>query len=666
MKTEITVGFIGNPNCGKTTLFNAYTGANLKVANWPGVTVERMEGAIREHGTTIHVVDLPGTYSLASYTMEEQVSRQFIISDQVDVIIDVVDASCLERSLYLTLQLLELNKPMVVALNMMDIVEKRGIEIDLHRLSEILGVPVISVTARKKKGIQTLMHAACHQSEDDGKAMNHKPLSIHGEITKKHAMMYSYEIESRIDGLMQKLPASEKNPRWVAIELLSNDKEMKEKYDISVESQETTIINEKYDFIQDLIHEVLLGKRSKDKLTDRVDRFLIHPIFGIVFFLLIMAGIFGLTFLLGDWIKGYVELFIDFLIQISTSGLHALGVSSWLIDLVTNGIIGGVGGVLTFLPNIVILFLALAFLEDSGYMARVAYVMNDIMERLGLSGRAFIPMVLGFGCTVPAIMASRVLESNEDRKRVMLITPFMSCNAKLPVYILFSSMFFGKYAMWAAYSMYVIGILVALIVAFILHKMDKKENQNPLLIELPIYKMPSAYTVYVYVWDKVKDFLSKAGTTIFVASILLWVLMHTNFSGYTTIVDSSFAAMLGKLLVPIMKPAGLGYWQICVALIAGLSAKEVVVSSLAVLFGISNINSAFGMSALSSSLGMLGFNSLSAYCMMLFCLLYIPCMAAQATIKRESNTKFMVKNMVFQLVLAWLISVIVYQIGSLL
>lgn len=675
MSKEITVGFIGNPNCGKTTLFNAYTGANLKVANWPGVTVERMEGAIQDHDMTIHLVDLPGTYSLTSYTMEEQVSRQFILSDQVDVIIDVVDASSLERSLYLTLQLLELNKPMVLALNMMDIVAKRGMDIDLHRLSEILGVPVIPVTARKKRGIQALMHAACHQQEGQNTQVNHRPQSIHGEQVKRYAMEYDADLERKISLIQERLVRQDPhiiNPRWIAIKLLENDQEIQKKYaidlsDIVDHEEDTKIINQKYDYIQAIIHEVLLGKTSKEELTDKIDAVVTHPLWGMLFFLVVMLAVFGLTFLFGDFLKGYVEDFVDWLILLCTNLFEQMHVSSWLLDLVTNGIIGGVGGIITFLPNIAILFLALAFLEDSGYMARVAYVMNDIMGRLGLSGRAFIPMVLGFGCTVPAIMASRALESKKDRHRVMLVTPFFSCSAKLPVYILFSGMFFGRYATLAAYSMYLIGIIVALFVAWVLHKKDKDSTKNPLLIELPIYKMPSAYTVFIYVWDKVKDFLSKAGTTIFMASIIVWILMHFGLQGYTQDISLSFAALIGNLLVPVMTPAGLGFWQICVALLAGISAKEVVVSSTAVLFGISNINGLSGMQALSLQLSSLGFTALNAYCLMLFCLLYVPCVASLGTIKKESGSiLYMFQTMVFQIAVAWIVSFIVFQVGNLI
>ncbi|NME45067.1 ferrous iron transport protein B [Faecalicoccus pleomorphus] len=675
MSKEITVGFIGNPNCGKTTLFNAYTGANLKVANWPGVTVERMEGAIQDHDMTIHLVDLPGTYSLTSYTMEEQVSRQFILSDQVDVIIDVVDTSSLERSLYLTLQLLELNKPMVLSLNMMDIVAKRGMDIDLHRLSEILGVPVIPVTARKKRGIQALMHAACHQQEGQNTQVNHRPQSIHGEQVKRYAMEYDADLERKISLIQERLVRQDPhiiNPRWIAIKLLENDQEIQKKYaidlsDIVDHEEDTQIINQKYDYIQAIIHEVLLGKTSKEELTDKIDAVVTHPVWGMLFFLVVMLAVFGLTFLFGDFLKGYVESFVDWLILLCTNLFEQMHVSNWLLDLVTNGIIGGVGGIITFLPNIAILFLALAFLEDSGYMARVAYVMNDIMGRLGLSGRAFIPMVLGFGCTVPAIMASRALESKKDRNRVMLVTPFFSCSAKLPVYILFSGMFFGRYATLAAYSMYLIGIIVALFVAWLLHKKDKDSTKNPLLIELPIYKMPSAYTVFIYVWDKVKDFLSKAGTTIFVASIIVWILMHFGLQGYTQDISLSFAALIGNLLVPVMTPAGLGFWQICVALLAGISAKEVVVSSTAVLFDISNINGLSGTQALSLQLSSLGFTALNAYCLMLFCLLYVPCVASLGTIKKESGSiLYMFQTMVFQIAVAWIVSFIVFQVGNLI
>lgn len=670
MSEQLTIGFIGNPNCGKTTLFNAYTGANLKVANWPGVTVERMEGAINEHGHTIRLVDLPGTYSLNSFTMEEQVTRQFLESDQVSVIIDVADASSLERSLYLTLQLIEMNKPMVLALNMMDIVEKRGIDLDIHRLSEILGVPVIPVTARKKRGLKTLLHAALHQYEDSN-AINHQPMDLHSETIKERVLTYSPDIERQIAQIEEKLTSVSDNPRLSAIEWLLKDEETTGRYkdyDLPIQSEEqmNQIINQKYDFIQAILNEVLLGREKSDELSEKIDAVALKPFWGIVLFLLIMAGVFELTFSIGDWISGYVEILIGWFTEGVGSVLVSLHTADWLINLICDGIISGVGGILTFLPNITILFIALAFLEDSGYMARVAYIMNDIMEKLGLSGRAFIPMVLGFGCTVPAIMASRALESKKDRRRVMLITPFMSCSAKLPVYILFAGMFFPKQPMWAAYSLYVIGIGMALLLAWILKHFEKEAEDFPLLIELPAYKAPSAHTVLVYVWDKVKSFLMKAGTIIFAASIVLWLFTHFSISGYTEDISVSFAAQFGKAFSWVLVPCGLGFWQIVVALIAGVSAKEVVVSSMAVLFQVANANSFEGMQAMHLQLEAIGFGALNAYCMMLFCLLYVPCLASLATIKKESgSSSFMWKSIAFQLFVSWTLTTIVYQVGSL-
>ncbi len=622
MKENLTIGFIGNPNCGKTTLFNAYTGANLKVANWPGVTVEKVEGAIRDHDLNIRLVDLPGTYSLTSYTMEEQVSRQFILSDEVDMIIDVVDASALERNLYLTLQLLELGKPVVMALNMMDIVEKRGMEIDTHRLPEMLGIPVIPVSARKRTGLDVLLHAAAHHKDcNDPQCLvhHHKDQSRHRHNHHaEYAMVYSDKIEDKIDLIMDALKINYpklKNYRWYAIKLLEMDREITKSYpvhlpDVIDRSYESDIINEKYDFIQEIIREVLVNKDRQDALTEKADKVLTHRVWGVPIFLGIMAVV--------------------------------------------------------FLPNIFILFLALAFLEDSGYMARVAYVMEGIMSKLGLSGRAFIPMILGFGCTVPAIMASRALESRRDRFKVMLITPFMSCSARLPIYILFAEMFFKERAMLVAYSMYLIGLVVAILVAAIIHLIDKKKSENYLLIELPEYKIPSSRTVAIYVWEKVKDYLTKAGTTIFIASILMWIILNFGPHGYTTDMSDSFGAILGHGLVPFFAPIGLGFWQIAVALIAGISAKEVVVSSCAVLFGVSNINSGAGMDTLEGILGSAGFGQLNAFCLMIFCLLYIPCMAALATIRKESgSTRWMLLSAMFQLVVAWIVTFAVYQVGIL-
>lgn len=678
---NLTIGFIGNPNCGKTTLFNAFTGANLKVANWPGVTVEKVEGAIRRHNMNIHLVDLPGTYSLTSYTMEEIVSRDFILSDEVDVIINVVDASALERSLYLTLQLLELGKPVVMALNMMDIVEKRGMEIDLHRLPEMLGIPVIPVSARKRRGLDVLLHAAIHHRDakhTDPLIHDHKAVGAHRLDHKMYAMVYSDPIEDRIDQLIAELEDKYPdiiNPRWHAIKLLEQDQEVLKKHpvdrpDILDQNYETRIIREKYDFIEEIIHEVLLHKEESDKLTDRLDKVLTDRFWGIPVFLLIMAVVFFLTFTVGDWLKGYMEDFIGWFGDGLEGLLTAWSVSDALKSLIIDGVLGGVGTIVTFLPNILILFLTLGFLEDSGYMARVAYVMEDVMSRLGLSGKAFIPMLLGFGCTVPAVMASRALEHKRDRYKVMLVTPFMSCNARLTIYILFAEMFFGRHAMVVAYSMYLIGLLVAILVALVLHGIEKaqhRQTEDFLLIELPEYKLPDMHTVGIYMWEKVKSYLEKAGTTIFVATILIWFLLNFGPSGYTTDAGESFGAIMGHVLVPVFRPIGLGFWQICLALLAGISAKEVVVSSCAVLFGITNASSGAGMAEFAADLESIGFTSINAVCLMIFCLLYVPCAAALATIHKESGSwKWTAFEAFFQLATAWIVTFVAYHLLSIL
>jgi ferrous iron transport protein B len=676
----LTVAFIGNPNCGKTTLFNAYTGANLKVANWPGVTVEKVEGFVTNHGVSIHLVDLPGTYSLTSYTMEEQVSRNFILSDEVDVIVDVVDASALERNLYLTLQLLELGKPVVMALNMMDIVEKRGMEIDLHRLPEMLGIPVIPVSALKRRGLSVLMHAVIHHKDHvhpDRLIHNHSDKSMHKHNHhSEFAMVYSDFLEDKIDQIKNHLRVRYPdlgNHRWVALKLLDQDADIMKRFPIHDEdtlvdrSYETEIINQKYDFIEEIIGEVVVNRVEKVAATDYADKILTNRWFSIPIFLLIMGVVFFLTFFIGDYLKTFFEQGIDMLSGLAKMGLESIDAGEMLTSLVVDGIIAGVGGILTFLPNICILFLSLAFLEDSGYMPRVAFIMDDIMGRLGLSGRAFIPMILGFGCSVPAVMASRALENKHDRYKTMLVTPFMSCSARLPIYILFSGMFFPQHSMITAYSLYVIGILVALIALFAMNFIDHSHQENALLIELPEYKRPSSHTIGIYVWEKVKDYLSRAGTIIFAASIVMWFILNFGPDGYSGDMANSFGAWLGQLLVPIFAPVGLGYWQITVSLLAGISAKEVVVSSFAVLYDGLNINSTAAVSALAVTMGQSGFTALNAYCMMLFSLLYIPCAATLATIHSESDSwRWTAFSACFQIGVAWIVTFAVFQIGRII
>lgn len=659
---HITVAFMGNPNCGKTTLFNAYTGANLKVANWPGVTVERKEGYTNYKSTKLTLVDLPGVYSLTSYTIEERVSRKEVLESNVDVIINVVDASSLERNLYLTMQLLELGKPVIVALNMMDIVEERGMEIDLHRLPEVLGdIPVVPVSARKRTGLDVLMHAVVHHYQ---------------EIPDEKVVTYSDEIENKIEQLIERLKKEYGDDhqilRWHAIKLLENDETVTKEHPILIEdivdrSYENEIINQKYEYIEEVVEECLFNRDEKVAFTEKIDKWLTHPFWGLPIFLGIIALVFFLTFTIGDFLKGYFEVGLELFSGMVTSLLEATNVSDWMVSLIVDGIIAGVGGILTFLPNIFILFLALALLEDSGYMARVAYVMDGVMGKVGLSGKAFLPMVLGFGCTVPAVMATRALEKEADRKRTILLTPFMSCSARLPIYVLFADMFFDSYAMIVSYSLYIIGVVMAIFIALIVSKITKAKDTGILMIELPEYKTPNPRTIRIYVWEKVKDYLTKAGTIIFLASIVLWFVLNFNGNGMVTDVSESFGATFGHWMEPILSTAGLGMWQIGLALLCGISAKEVVVSSFSVLFSINNINSAAGMAALSGILGASGFTSLNAYALMIFCLLYTPCIATIATIKRETRSwKWTIGMVVFQLVLAWVVATLVFQIGRLL
>ncbi len=662
--SPLRVAFIGNPNCGKTTLFNAFTGARLKVANWPGVTVEKKEGVYKYNNRLYKLIDLPGIYSLTSYTMEEKISRSYILSDEADIIVNVMDASSLERSLYLTLQLSELGKPVVVALNMMDIVEQRGMKLALHRLSDLLGMPVIPISGRRRTGLDSLSRAIADLRQPNTVSRQYR----------SYACPYNAETESRIkavaDTLKKKYP-NLNHLRWYAIKLLEQDKETAECYPINLhfsppKSYESDIIGQKYDYIEKITAEVLIGKTVRSAATDRADRLLTHPIWGFPIFLIFMALVFFLTFTAGDFLKGYFELTLDQLSETLRNLLQAAHVAGWMTSLLIDGILAGVGGVLTFLPNICILFLSLALLEDSGYMARIAYVADSLMNRLGLSGRAFLPMLLGFGCSVPAVMATRTMEDSSDKKRTILVIPFMSCSARLPVYVLLSEVFFGRFALPAAFSMYLIGLLTAIVAEWLLSKFFNDSGTKALLIELPEYKLPSPRTVAIYVWEKAGNYLAKAGTVIFFASVALWLLQSFNFSGMCALSDS-FAAMLGKALIPFFKPCGLGYWQIIVSLIAGIAGKEVVISSLSVLYGINSIFSQTGMASLAGALGSAGFTALNAYSMMLFVLLYVPCIAAEAAIYRETGSvKWTAASIGLQLTGAWIISALFYQTAVLL
>ena len=599
---EIKLAFIGNPNCGKTTLFNAYTGQRLKVANYPGVTIEKKEGELEYKNKQIVITDLPGIYSLNSYSIEEKVSKEFIENEDLDVIIDVVDASSLERNLYLTLQLIENNKNIIIALNMMDIVKKRGMNIDIKKLEETLGVKVIPISAKTKEGLKELLEAIINQKNKNSKNL------------------------------------------------------------IKIDNEEN-ILN-KYNYIENLVKECTKNKMKVDKRTEKIDKILTHKIWGLPIFIMIMGIVFLLTFTLGDYIKGYFELILELIINKTLLILAYLKIGPAMTSLITEGIITGVGGILTFIPNIFILFLCLGFLEDTGYMSRVAYIMNGFMEKLGLSGKACIPMILGFGCSVPAVMATRTLKEEKDRRKTIMLIPCMSCSAKIPIYVLFAGIFFRKYEAIVALGMYVIGIAISLILGIITKKIEKNSKKEELIIELPEYKIPDYNSIKIYVIEKIKDYINKAGTIIFLASIILWGILNIGKTGFVENPEESFGAIIGKLLIPIFKPTGLGYWQIIVALISGLIAKEVVVSSINVLYGINAVSQNY---ELYNILMLESFTKINAFCLMLFCLLYVPCIATIATIHSETkSTKFTIKLICFQLLMAWTVTTITYQLLKLI
>ena len=599
---EIKLAFIGNPNCGKTTLFNAYTGQRLKVANYPGVTIEKKEGELEYKNKQIVITDLPGIYSLNSYSIEEKVSKEFIENEDLDVIIDVVDASSLERNLYLTLQLIENNKNIIIALNMMDIVKKRGMNIDIKKLEETLGVKVIPISAKTKEGLKELLEAIINQKNKNSKNI----IKIDNEYN----------------------------------------------------------ILAKYNYIENLVKECTKNKMKVDKRTEKIDKILTHKIWGLPIFIMIMGIVFLLTFTLGDYIKGYFELILELIMNKTLLILAYLKIGPAMTSLITEGIITGVGGILTFISNIFILFLCLGFLEDTGYMSRVAYIMNGFMEKLGLSGKACIPMILGFGCSVPAVMATRTLKEEKDRRKTIMLIPCMSCSAKIPIYVLFAGIFFRKYEAIVALGMYVIGIAISLILGIITKKIEKNSKKEELIIELPEYKIPDYNSIKIYVIEKIKDYINKAGTIIFLASIILWGILNIGRKGFVENPEESFGAIIGKILIPIFKPTGLGYWQIIVALISGLIAKEVVVSSINVLYGINAVSQNY---ELYNILMLESFTKINAFCLMLFCLLYVPCIATIATIHSETkSTKFTIKLICFQLLMAWTVTTITYQLLKLI
>ena len=668
------IALAGNPNCGKTTLFNALTGSNQYVGNWPGVTVEKKEGTAHLGDKALTVVDLPGIYSLSPYSMEEIVARDFIIGEAPDCVIDIVDATNLERNLYLTVQLLELERPTVLALNFMDEVEKRGDRIDVARLSKELGIPVVPITARTGEGLEQLLHTA-HRQMHLGFTV--EPDDLYDD--------YTHDIHHRMGELIHDYAYAANLPaHWASIKLLEGDEVVQQALHLPANVQqqldaivaeyenssdlgdrETLIADSRYQYIEKVVAaSVTKGQQPGTlTLTEKIDKVVTHRIFAIPLFLCTMLVMFVVTFgPFGSWLSDLVGEGIGLFGAWLGNALTNLGVSHVLVSLICDGIIAGVGGVLTFLPQIALLFLFLSFLEDSGYMSRAAFIMDRLLRRFGLSGKAFIPMLMGFGCSVPAIMGARTMENEKDRRMTILLIPFMSCSAKLPVYGLISAAFFGPWAGLVVFGLYVIGMAVGILSGLFFKKSLFVGEPAPFVLELPPYRLPSLGNMLTHVWQKVKGFLIKAGTLILLMSVILWLLQSFDFSLH--MVEDASQSMLGALggfIAPLFAPLGFGHWQAAVALLTGLIAKEMVVSSLSMFYG-------FSLTAASSQVAtaMVGFTPLSAFSMLVFILLYVPCVAAVSTLFKElGSPKWAWFSIFWQLGCAYVVSLLVYQVGAL-
>ena len=662
----LTFALVGNQNCGKTTLFNQLTGSKQHVGNFPGVTVDRKDGVIKGHNNTL-ITDLPGIYSMSPYSSEEIVTREFVIREKPKGIINIVDATNIERNLYLTMQLLELGFPMVVALNMMDELRENGGSVLVNEMEEALGVPVIPISAAKAEGIEELIQHAIHVAKYQEKPLEtdfcRKEEGVHRGI---HAVMHLIEDHAEKAEIPVRFAASkimEGDEKILEqLNLTENEKNLLE--DISRQTEEETgldraaaIAQMRFAYIEDVCSEsVIKPKESREHLRSRkIDRFLTGKYTGIPAFVGIMAVVFWLTFnVIGAFLQGLLESGITALTDVVDHAMTAAHVNSVVHSLVIDGIFSGVGGVLSFLPIIVTLFFFLSLLEDSGYMARVAFIMDKLLRKLGLSGRSIVPMLVGFGCTVPGVMASRTLPSERDRKMTILLTPFMSCTAKLPIYAFFTAVFFPKRGALVMIGLYVFGIVMGILMALIFKKTAFKGEAVPFVMELPNYRLPGAKNVGHLLWDKAKDFLQRAFTVIFIATIVIWFLQNFDM-GLNMVSDSqnSILALVAGVLAPIFLPVGFGDWRIVTALISGFMAKESVVSSLTVLFGSS--------AALQGTLTVAG-----AAALLVFCLLYTPCVAAIASVKRELGGKWAAAMVFGQCFIAWIASFAVYHIVGLL
>ena len=668
--TLLTFALVGNQNSGKTTLFNQLTGSNQHVGNFPGVTVDRKDGMIRGHKDT-SITDLPGIYSMSPYSSEELVSRDFVLNEKPRAIINIVDATNMERNLYLTMQLLQMEIPMVVALNMMDELRGNGGTVDINTMEAMLGVPVVPISAAKNEGIDELVRHAIHIAKYQEKPIPQdfcSPEDHDGSMHRAlHAVCHLIEDHAERTGVPAEFASAKliEGDKQIAerLELDENEKELLEHIVLQMEKERgldasAAIADMRFDYIERICDACLIrpGESREHARSRKIDRVLTGKFTAIPLFIAIMGLVFFLTFfLIGPWLQDQLASGIDSLKNLASNGMEAAHVNETIRKLVTEGIFEGVGSVISFLPLIVLLFLFLSLLEDSGYIARVAFVMDKMLRKIGLSGRSIVPMLIGFGCTVPAGMSTRTLPSDRDRKMTILLTPFMSCTAKLPIYSFFVTAFFPQYAWLIITGLYLLGILAGILVALLYRKTLFRGNAVPFVMELPNYRIPSPRNVLQLLWEKAKDFLQRAFTVILVATILVWFLKSFNFHLNLTApdADDSILAVISSVLVPVFVPLGLGDWRLITSLISGFMAKESVVSITQMLFVAGT-----GITA--------EISPLAAVCMLVFCLLYTPCVAAIASIRREMGRKWAWFTVLWQCGIAWIAALAVRLIGMLL
>ncbi|WP_414733561.1 ferrous iron transport protein B [Acetobacterium carbinolicum] len=665
------IALVGNPNSGKTTLFNCLTGSNLYVGNWPGVTVEKKEGDLRDTDKEITLVDLPGIYSLAPYSMDEIVSRNFLLEEQPDLIINIIDASNIERNLYLSTQLMELNCPMVGALNMMDVVKKTGVEIDVREMEKIFGYPFIEISAQKETGIDELIKlvektVGIKKLKDFPEIFPAEIRDLFNEFDNLIGSKYP-DVLSDYPHLFRAIKLIEKDEEVLLkihenIDLLKDIDDIRKKIEtVSHHDVDSAIADYRYRFITEGITRAT--KKTKDnaiQFQDKLDKVLMNRYAALPIFFFFMFVIYYVSItLVGEITIGGIEWFINDVLMVAVErGLGSLGAAGWIIALINDGIITGVGAVLTFIPQLVVLFVFISILEDSGYMARVAFIMDRIFRHFGLSGKSFIPMVVGLGCSVPGIMATRTLENERERKLTAVLTPFISCGAKMPIYVLMASVFFAQYQTVLVFSLYLVSLTVVFTSGFVLSKTWFKGADSGYLLEIPPLRLPKLKNTATQVWQRTKEFIVRAGTIIFAASVVLWFLQSFDLSfQMTQTPDESILAMFGKIIAPIFVPLGFGNWVASVALLTGVTAKEMIISTMSVL--LSGQDGSFTV-AISQV-----FTPVSAYSFVVFILLASPCMAAIATMKKElGNWRDFIFALVYQIGLAYGVAFVIYQVGS--